>query len=246
MIDINCDMGEGFGIWQMGKDTELMKYVSSVNIACGFHAGDATIMRETAALAIQKNIKVGAHPGYPDLAGFGRRAIQMNAQEVYDICVYQIGAMKATVEALGGKLHHIKPHGALYNAAAQNKEFANAICNAMKAVDRTLTLYGLANSFLISEAHKIGLKTAAEGFADRTYQPNGSLTARSQPNALITSVEESLKQVRQFIENQSVTCISGEVIPLQVDTVCIHGDGEHAVDFAKVIWEEFGTKAKMD
>ncbi len=244
MIDLNCDMGEGFGAWKMGNDAALMDHVSSVNIACGFHAGDATIMRKTAALAIQKNIKIGAHPGYPDLTGFGRRAMQLSTQEVYDICVYQIGALKATVEALGGKLHHIKPHGALYNTASQNKELAQAIAEATKAVDERLVLYGLANSFLISEADKIGLKTAAEGFVDRTYQSDGSLTPRTQPNALLTTVQESLKQVEQFIESKSVTCVSGEVIPLRVDTICIHGDGEHAVEFAKAIWEMFVVKRK--
>lgn len=237
MIDINCDMGEGFGVWKMGNDTALMNYVSSVNIACGFHAGDATTMRQTAALAMQKKVKIGAHPGYLDLMGFGRRNMNLSPQEVYDICVYQIGALKATVEALGGKLNHVKPHGALYNTASQNKELAKAIAEATKVVDERLVLYGLANSFLISEANKIGLKTAAEGFADRTYQSDGSLTPRTQPNALLTTAKESLKQVRQFIEDNSVTCVSGEVISLEIDTICIHGDGKHAVEFAKAIWE---------
>lgn len=237
MIDINCDMGEGFGVWKMGNDTALMNYVSSVNIACGFHAGDATTMRQTAALAMQKKVKIGAHPGYLDLMGFGRRNMNLSPQEVYDICVYQIGALKATVEALGGKLNHVKPHGALYNTASQNKELAKAIAEATKVVDERLVLYGLANSFLISEANKIGLKTAAEGFADRTYQSDGSLTSRTQPNALLTTAKESLKQVRQFIEDNSVTCVSGEVISLEIDTICIHGDGKHAVEFAKAIWE---------
>lgn len=235
-IDLNCDMGEGFGSWEMGHDAELMDYVSSVNIACGFHAGDATTMRNTAKLALDKNVKIGAHPGYPDLQGFGRRNMNLSPQEIYDICVYQIGAMEATVRTLGGKLHHVKPHGALYNAAAKDITLAKAIAEAIKAVDENLVLYGLANSFLISEGKKIGLKTAAEGFADRTYQPDGSLTPRSEKNALITSVTESLNQVRQFVENQSVTTISGEVISLKVDTICIHGDGEHAVEFAKAVW----------
>lgn len=229
-------MGEGFGSWEMGHDAELMDYVSSVNIACGFHAGDATTMRNTAKLALDKNVKIGAHPGYPDLQGFGRRNMNLSPQEIYDICVYQIGAMEATVRTLGGKLHHVKPHGALYNAAAKDITLAKAIAEAIKAVDENLVLYGLANSFLISEGKKIGLKTAAEGFADRTYQPDGSLTPRSEKNALITSVTESLNQVRQFVENQSVTTISGEVISLKVDTICIHGDGEHAVEFAKAVW----------
>lgn len=239
-IDINCDMGEGFGPWRMGNDTELMDYVSSVNIACGFHAGDATTMRQTATMALEKKIKIGAHPGYPDLQGFGRRAMQLSPQEVYDICVYQIGAMYATVKALGGKLHHVKPHGALYNAAAKDISLAKVIAEATKAVDANLVLYGLANSFLISEAKNIGLKTAAEAFADRTYQSDGSLTSRNEDNALIKSTDEAVKQVRQIVEKQTITCVEDFEIPLKAETICIHGDGEHAVEFAKAIWEMAG------
>jgi UPF0271 protein len=230
-------MGEGFGTWKMGNDAELMNYVSSVNIACGFHAGDAIIMRETAKLALEKGVKIGAHLGYPDLQGFGRRSMTLSPQEVYDICVYQIGAMEATVRALGGKLHHVKPHGALYNAAAKDINLAKAISEAVKAVDADLTLYGLADSFLILEAKKVGLKTAAEAFADRTYQPDGSLTPRSQLNALILSTEEAVNQVRELVDSQIIICVDGSTIPLKAETVCIHGDGEHAVEFAKAIWE---------
>jgi UPF0271 protein len=229
-------MGEGFGTWKMGNDAELMNYVSSVNIACGFHAGDATIMRETAKLAIEKGVKIGVHVGYPDLQGFGRRSMTLSPQEVYDICVYQIGAMEATVRALGGKLHHVKPHGALYNAAAKDINLAKAISDAVKAVDADLTLYGLVNSFLISEAEKVGLKTAAEAFADRTYQPDGSLTPRSQPNALILSTEKAVSQVRELVDSQTIICVDGSTISLKAETICIHGDGEHAVEFAKAIW----------
>jgi UPF0271 protein len=236
-IDINCDMGEGFGTWKMGKDAELINYVSSVNIACGFHAGDATTMRETAKLAIEKGVKIGVHPGYPDLQGFGRRNMNLSPQEIYDICVYQIGAMNATVRAMGGKLYHVKPHGTMYNAAAKHIELARAIVEAVKAVDANLVLYGLANSFLISEAKEIGLKTAAEAFADRTYQPDGSLTSRNEENALIKSTDEAVGQVRQIVESQTVMCVDGSKIPLKAETICIHGDGEHAVAFAKAIWE---------
>jgi UPF0271 protein len=236
-IDVNCDMGEGFGTWGKGKDAELINYVSSVNIACGFHAGDASTMRKTVKLAIEKNVRIGAHPGYPDLQGFGRRNMNLSPQEVYDICVYQIGALEATVRALGGKLHHVKPHGTMYNAAAKHIELASAIAEAVKAVDANLVLYGLANSFLISEAKKVGLKTAAEAFADRTYQPDGFLTPRSQPNALIQSTEEAVSQVRELVDNQTIFCVDGSKIPLKAETICIHGDGEHAVAFAKAIWE---------
>lgn len=242
-MDINCDMGEGFGSWRMpaglreGNDAELMGYVSSVNIACGFHAGDATTMRQTAELAVKNGVKIGAHPGYPDLQGFGRRAMNLSPSEVYDCCLYQIGALKAIAEAVGGKLHHVKPHGALYNAAAKSESLAKAIAEAVKAVEPALVLYGLTDSFLISEAKKVGLATAAEAFADRTYQPDGSLTSRNESNALIQTVDECVRQVKQLIEEQTVTCTDGSILPLKADTICIHGDGEHALVFAKAIWQ---------
>lgn len=236
-MDINCDAGEGFGNWKMGNDAELFNFVSSVNIACGFHAGDATLMHQTASLALHKGLRIGAHPSYPDLQGFGRRPMALSAQEVYDCCVYQIGALQATVRAIGGELHHVKPHGALYNTAAKNPEIAEAIALAIKAVDNNLVLYGLSDSFLISEAEEVGLVTFSEAFADRTYQRDGSLTPRDQENAMITSISDAKKQVIEMIENQSVVCVTGEVIPLKVETICIHGDGDHAVDFAKAIWK---------
>lgn len=241
-MDINCDMGEGFGSWKMpaglreGNDAALMDFVTSINIACGFHAGDASIMRKTAKLALEKGVKIGAHPGYPDLQGFGRRTMSFSHAEVFDFCVYQIGAMKAIAEATGGKLHHVKPHGALYNTAAKNEQMANAIAKAVQAVDENLILYGLANSLLITEAEKIGVKTAAEAFADRTYQPDGSLTPRNEPNALIQTVDACVRQVKQLIEEQTLTCTDGSAIPLKAETICIHGDGEHALAFAKAVW----------
>lgn len=167
--------------------------------------------------------------------------MNLSPQEIYDICVYQIGAMEATVRTLGGKLHHVKPHGALYNAAAKYIELARAVTEAVKAVNPELVLYGLANSFLISEAKKIGLPTAAEAFADRTYQPDGSLTSRNEDNALIKSTDEAVSQVRQIVESQTVMCVEDFEIPLKAETICIHGDGEHAVEFAKAIWKEFGN-----
>jgi UPF0271 protein len=232
-IDINCDMGEAFGAWAMGNDNALMKLISSANIACGFHAGDATTMRKTAQMAIEYNVAVGAHPAFPDLQGFGRRNMQLSPQEVYDICIYQIGAMFGTVRALGGKLHHVKPHGALYNMAAKDAALAKAIAEASKAIDSGLIFYGLSGSHLISEAEKIGLKTASEVFADRTYQNDGSLTPRTQSNALIESTQEAVNQVIMMIEKQCVISTDGKEIPLKADTICIHGDGNHAVKFAE-------------
>ncbi len=226
-------MGEAFGAWPMGNDSVLMELISSANIACGFHAGDATIMRKTAQLAIEKNVAIGAHPAFPDLQGFGRRNMQLSSQEVYDICVYQIGAMFGTVRALGGKLHHVKPHGALYNMAAKDANWARAIAQATKAIHHDLILYGLSGSHLIIEAEKIGLRTASEVFADRTYQNDGSLTPRSQANAMIESTQAAVNQVIMMIEKQAVISTEGQEVALKADTVCIHGDGIHAVEFAR-------------
>ena len=234
-VDLNCDMGESFGAWTMGNDAALMNFVSSVNVACGFHAGDATVIRQTIETAIAKGVAVGAHPSFADLQGFGRREIKMSAAEVFDIVLYQVAAVKGICEALGGKLHHVKPHGALYNQAAKDANLAEAIAKAVKAIDENLILYGLAGSYLISEAEKIGLKTASEVFADRTYQADGNLTPRSQPNALITDTEKAVAQVWQMISAQTVTATDGETVQLRAETVCIHGDGAHALDFAKTI-----------
>ncbi len=234
-VDLNCDMGESFGAWTLGSDAELMDYVSSVNIACGFHSGDASVIRKTIETAIAKNVAVGAHPSFPDLQGFGRREMKMSVEEVFDIVLYQVAALKGMCEAFGGKLHHVKPHGALYNQAARDKNLAEAIAEAVKAIDENLVFYGLANSFSISEADKIGLKTASEVFADRTYQTNGTLTPRAQPNALIESVEKSCEQVLKMITAQTVTATSGKKISIKADTVCIHGDGAHALEFARAI-----------
>ncbi len=234
-VDLNCDMGESFGAWTMGRDAELMDYVSSVNIACGFHAGDASVMRRTIETAIAKNVAVGAHPSFPDLQGFGRREMKMSVEEVFDIVLYQIAALKGMCEAFGGKLHHVKPHGALYNQAARDKNLAEAIAKAVKAIDENLVFYGLANSFLISEAERIGLKTASEVFADRTYQVDGTLTPRNLQNALIESVKKSCEQILEIITAQTVTAVTGEKVTLRADTVCIHGDGAHALEFAREV-----------
>lgn len=238
VIDLNCDMGEGFGAYEIGNDETLLKIVSSANIACGFHAGDASIMRKTAKLAIENNVAIGAHPSFPDLQGFGRRNMALSPQEVYDICVYQIGAMLGTVKALGGKLHHVKPHGALYNMAAKDAKLAQAIAQAVYAIDKNLILYGLSGSHLISEAEKVGLHTASEVFADRTYQNDGSLTPRIQANALIISTQQAIEQVIRMIEEGVVISTEGKKVAIKANTVCIHGDGTHAVEFAENLKRE--------
>ena len=241
-VDLNCDMGESFGAWQMGRDAELMDYVSSINIACGFHAGDASVIRKTIETAIKKNVAIGAHPSFPDLQGFGRRAMSLSAQEAFDIVLYQVSALKGICEAHGATLHHVKPHGALYNQAARDAKLAEAIAEAVKAIDENLILYGLSNSFLISEAERINLKTASEVFADRTYQADRTLTPRAEPNALIHDTEQAVSQVLQLIREQSVTAVTSEIVSLKSETVCIHGDGENALEFATAIHQKLIEK----
>jgi 5-oxoprolinase (ATP-hydrolysing) subunit A len=234
-IDLNCDMGESFGAWKMGSDAELMEYISSANIACGFHAGDPTTMRKTAELAVANNVAIGAHPGYADLQGFGRRAMTMKPEEVFDLVLYQVSALKGICESFGGRLHHVKAHGALYNQAAKDIVLAEAIALAVARIDPELILFGMSGSYLITEAEKLGLRSASEVFADRTYQHDGSLTPRTEPNALITETAQAISQVIQMIESQTVTAIDGQSIPLRAETICIHGDGPNAVQFAKAI-----------
>jgi 5-oxoprolinase (ATP-hydrolysing) subunit A len=234
-IDLNCDMGESFGAWRMGNDAALMDVVSSINVACGFHAGDASVMRQTVQTAIEKGVAIGAHPSFPDLQGFGRREMKMSSQEIFDTVLYQVSALKGICEAFGARLHHVKPHGALYNAAAKNAEIARAIAEAVKKIDANLIFYGLSNSLLLSEAEKLSLKTASEVFADRTYQADGNLTPRTQPNALIHDTEKAVSQVLEMVKNQQVTATNGEKVSLKSETICIHGDGANALEFATEI-----------
>lgn len=241
-IDLNCDMGESSDARRIENDAALMDHVSSVNIACGFHAGDASVMRKTAETAIKKGVSVGAHPSFPDPENFGRSEMQLPEQEIFDIVLYQISALKGICEALGGKLNHVKPHGALYNQAAKDANSAAAIARAVAAIDKNLIFYGLSGSFLISEAEKLGLRTASEVFADRTYRTDGSLTPRSASNALIGETGSAIEQVLQMIETKTVTATSGEKIPIKAETVCIHGDGAHALEFARTIREKLIEK----
>jgi UPF0271 protein len=241
-IDINCDMGESYGAGRIGNDEELMPLVSSANIACGYHGGDPVTIHHAVLLAQKYGVAVGAHPSYPDLQGFGRRNMQLSTQEVYDIVLYQIGAVEAYTRAGGGKLHHVKPHGALYNQAAKNDELAAAIANALFYFDKTLILFGPPGSALERAAMQLGLSFCAEAFADRTYQPDGSLTSRSSPNALIRDTVQCLQQVWQIVESGTVTATDGTVIPMKAGTICIHGDGLHAVEFAHGIRQSLTEK----
>lgn len=234
-IDLNCDMGEAFGNYPMPNDEELLNYVTSANIACGFHAGDAAVMQRTVNMAIKKGVAIGAHPGLPDLQGFGRREMQISPSEAYQITLYQIGALYGFVKAAGGKLHHVKPHGALYNMATTNAALAKAIAQAVFDFDASLCLYGLAGSQIVTAANNIGLKAVAEVFADRTYHDDGTLTPRTQANALITDEQDVVSHVLQMVTRQQVTSVNKKNIPIRAETLCLHGDGSHAVEFAKMI-----------
>jgi len=237
IIDLNCDMGEAFGNYAMPNDEKLMDYISSANIACGFHAGDAAVMQQTVALALKKGVAIGAHPGLADLQGFGRREMKITPSEAYQLTLYQIGSLSGFVKAAGSKLHHVKAHGALYNMAAKDADLAKAIVQAVYDFDPGLILYALAGSKMISEAADKGIITASEVFADRTYQDDGLLTPRTAENALINSEEEAIKQVIDFALKQEVKSVNGNHISLRAETLCLHGDGEHAVAFARLISE---------
>lgn len=234
-VDLNCDMGESFGAYKMGNDEEILDFVTSANIACGFHAGDPTTMRKTVQLALEKNVGIGAHPGLPDLVGFGRRVINLSPQEVYDLVTYQIGSLSGFIKAEGGKMQHVKPHGALYNMASQNQSLSEAIAEAIYRIDPELILFGLAGSELVQAAKKIGIRSASEVFSDRTYQQDGSLTSRNHADALIQDHEIAVKQVIRMVKEGKVQSQQAIDVSIKADTICIHGDGEHALSFAKFI-----------
>lgn len=234
-VDLNCDLGESFGRYQLSEQADILKYVTSANVACGFHAGDPSVMRQTVEMALENDVKIGAHPGLPDLVGFGRRHMAITPQEAYDMVVYQIGALQGVLATFQATMQHVKPHGALYNMAAKDQELAAAIAQAVYEVSPSLILFGLAGSELTKAGEKIGLRTAHEVFADRTYQADGSLTSRSEENALITSDEEAIAQVVRMVKEGKVRSVQQQDVTLLAHTICIHGDGEHALTFAKNI-----------
>ncbi|WP_409306319.1 5-oxoprolinase subunit PxpA [Pectobacterium sp. B1J-3] len=228
IIDLNADLGEGGS-----NDEALLKLVSSANIACGFHAGDAQTMRQSVRWGIDYGVSLGAHPGFHDREHFGRRAMSLPAETVFAQVLYQLGALNAIVMAEGGKLSHVKPHGMLYNQAADDPALADAIARAVKAINPALRLVGLAGSELIRAGRRFGLVTRQEVFADRCYQSDGSLVPRQQSGALINSDELALAQTLEMIQRQRVRASDGSWVPVQADTVCVHGDGEHALTFAR-------------
>jgi UPF0271 protein len=240
-IDLNCDMGEGFGAYAMANDEQLMDHITSANIACGYHAGDPAIMQRTVRLAIEKGVAIGAHPGLPDLQGFGRREMKITESEAYQMCLYQIGALSAFVKAANGVLNHIKPHGALYNMAARDPGLAKAIAAAIGDFDPKLKLYALAGSQMISAAKALGLETVSEVFADRTYQDDGSLTPRSAPNSLIIEETKSIEQVLMMVKESKVLSLNNKRVSIVAETICLHSDGAHALAFAEKIAQVLNT-----
>lgn len=234
-IDLNCDLGESFGAYKLGLDDQVLPYISSANVACGFHASDPMVMDKTVALAKDAGVAVGAHPGYPDLQGFGRRNMTIPPREVKAMVMYQIGALQAFCTAHGLKLQHVKPHGALYNMAGKDEALAMAVCEAIQAVDDSLILLGLSGSKMLEAADKIGLRSAREVFADRAYEEDGSLVARTKPGAMITDEDEAVARVIRMIREGRVTAVTGKDIPIRADSVCVHGDSPKALAFVQKI-----------
>jgi UPF0271 protein len=234
-IDINCDLGESFGAWTIGDDAAMMPYITSANIACGFHAGDPSVMRRTVAAARDHGVAIGAHPGLPDLAGFGRRRMRITADEAYDLTVYQAGALMGFAGAAGVRLRHVKPHGELYNMAAADAALADAIARAVHDVDPALMLFGLAESALVDAARARGLHAVREGFPDRGYAPDGTLLPRSHPRSLVTDAADAAARAVEMVVDGTVTSAEGTTIRLTVDTLCIHGDGPNAQSIATAI-----------
>ena len=231
-LDLNCDMGESFGPWPMGRDEEVLPSVTSINVACGFHAGDPLVMRRTVRLAAERGVAVGAHPGLPDLQGFGRRTMAITPDEARGITLYQIGALDAFARAAGARLRHVKAHGALYNMAAKDRRLADAVASAVRDFDPSLVLVGLSGSELIKAGQGLGLACASEVFADRGVEPDGSLTPRGQPGAMIEDEELAVARVLRMVLEGRVTCSNGAEVAIRADTVCIHGDQPKALAFA--------------
>jgi UPF0271 protein len=232
-------MGESFGVYRIGADDAVFPFITSANIACGFHGGDPTVMRTTIARARERGVAIGAHPGFQDLIGFGRREIDVTPDEVYDLVVYQVGALLGFANAAGVEMQHVKAHGALYNMAAAKPALAAAIAKAVRDVDRGLVFFGLPGSHLISEAESLGLATACEAFADRNYMSDGSLVSRKRSDAHVHDAGEAVSRAIRMVREGLVRSIDGHDVAIRADTICIHGDGPHAADFAKRLREGF-------
>lgn len=237
MVDLNSDLGESFGAYTMGMDNDVLKYVTSSNIACGWHAGDPLIMDKTVKEALKNGVAIGAHPGYPDLMAFGRRNIDITPAEARTYMLYQVGALSAFAAANGTKLQHIKLHGAFYNTACVKPELADAIVDAIVEFDKDIILLALSGSYILKRGEEKGLRVAHEIFADRAYNVDGTLVNRKLPGAMVHDKDEAIKRIRRMVTEGKVTAIDGTDIDIKVDSICVHGDNPEAVNFVKFIRE---------
>ena len=234
-VDLNCDLGESFGPYRIGMDEKIIPLITSANVACGFHGGDPNVMEKTVALCRKSGVSVGAHPGFHDLEGFGRRNLAASPAEVKNDVIYQIGALSAFCRAQGVKLHHVKPHGALYNMAVKDEGLATAICEGIRAVDENLPILAPGSSAMVRAAKKLGIPVICEVFADRAYMPDGTLVPRKQPGAMIEEENLAVERVLRMVKEGKVQAIDGTDIDVQADSVCVHGDNEKALCFVERI-----------
>lgn len=241
-VDLNCDLGESFGNYKIGLDEEVIKYISSANIACGFHASDPLVMSKTVAMAKLNNVAAGAHPGFPDLVGFGRRNMNVSPLELKAMVQYQIGALHSFCVANKVPLQHVKPHGAMYNMAAKDEKLAIAIAEGIAEIDDSLILLGLSGSEMLKAASTVGLRAKKEVFADRAYKDDGSLVSRTKPGAMIQDENLAIERVLEMIKNHKVKTISGKEIEIEADSICLHGDSPKALEFVKKIRSSLETE----
>jgi 5-oxoprolinase (ATP-hydrolysing) subunit A len=234
-VDLNADLGEGFGMWELGDDEAMLDVVTSANVACGFHAGDPALLLRTCRAAVQRGVRIGAQVSYRDLAGFGRRFIDVHPDELVAEVIYQIGALQALAQAAGGEVGYVKPHGALYNAIVNNHGQARAVARAVHAVDPDLAVLGLSGSVFFAEAHELGLRTVPEAFADRAYRSDGQLVSRRERNAVLHDVVEIADRVASMVSAGRVAAVDGSTIPVTVKSVCVHGDSPGAVQIANAV-----------
>lgn len=239
-VDLNSDLGESFGRYTLGMDDRVIPLITSANVACGYHASDPVVMEKTVAMAKEAGIRVGAHPGFPDLMGFGRRNMAVTPGEARACVLYQLGALEGFCRSGGIRMQHVKPHGALYNMAAKDYELSKGICQAIKEFDKNLIVLALSGGELARAAKDMGLRTAQEVFADRAYEEDGTLVSRGKPGAMITDEEEAIARVIRMVKEQTVTAITGKDIPIRADSVCVHGDGEKALAFVERIRQALG------
>ncbi len=236
-VDLNCDLGESFGNYVIGSDDKVIPFITSANVACGYHASDPIVMEKTVATSKKEGVQVGAHPGLPDLMGFGRREMSISPAEGKAYTLYQLGALAGICKAKGVTLQHVKPHGALYNMAAKDYDLAKAICEAIAEFDDQLIVLALSGGELARAAKDMGLRTALEVFADRGYEEDGSLVNRRKPGAMITDEEEAIERVLRMVKEKKVTAVTGKDIDIQADSICVHGDGAKALAFVEKIRE---------